>query len=239
MSRIIEPTGLTLKGINAFRHLDAQACDDIAKQCSGRSYNSGEEVVRYTDPTDDVYFLVSGTVRATIYTLSGKEVAFRDLSPGELFGDLSALDGEPRCATIKALEDCAMVTMGASQLEGVILAYPRAALEMMREMASLIRLLTERTLEISTLDVASRVCSELVRLSESSGSRLPDNPNHINIERPPTHEAIANRINTHREAVTKALSRLERDHVIVKSRGTLIILDIDGLRRRVLDAQIG
>jgi CRP-like cAMP-binding protein len=93
-----------------------------------------------------------------------------------------------------------------------------------------VRRLSERVFEFSTLAVNNRIHAELLRMAADADAgadgvrRIPD---------PPTHLEIANRISTHREAVSRELAYLESEGVIRKSRQVLEILDIDRLRALV------
>ena len=94
----VDPTPESLGNIGVFQGLDRADREMIATQCYGGRFERNQEVLSYGDESRDIYFIVSGTVRATIYSRSGKEVTFRDIGSGKVFGDLSAIDGRPRSA---------------------------------------------------------------------------------------------------------------------------------------------
>ncbi len=62
------------------------------------------QVVSQDSAGNDVHFVVRGRVRVTIFAAGGQEVAFRDLGAGKSFGELSAIDGQARSASVVALE---------------------------------------------------------------------------------------------------------------------------------------
>ena len=235
MERSFEASAHSLSGISVFNALDVNARSEVAAHCRGRCYASQQPIVSYKDDTRDIYFIVSGRVRATIYSLRGKEVAFRDLSAGSMFGDLSAIDGQPRCATVVALEETSVLSMSDDAFWMVMMNHPEVARQVIRELAGLIRLLSERIVELSTLDVEHRVCAELLRLADDTLRAGADREDGYDVEivKPPTHEAIANRINTHREAVTKVMTRLTKSEILAKRPGALVIRDMERLRERV------
>jgi CRP/FNR family transcriptional regulator, cyclic AMP receptor protein len=61
---------------------------------------SGESFVDYLDASDDVFFIASGNVRVTIYSVAGKAVSFNDLGLG-VFGEYPAIDRGPRSASVR------------------------------------------------------------------------------------------------------------------------------------------
>lgn len=225
----MHPTAETLSGVRLFRDLPHDARDAIAKRCRLDRVAGGHEIVQYSGQTDDVYFIVSGRVRATIFSASGKEVAFREIGPGQVFGDLSALDGKPRSASVLSLEPCVLVSMSAKEFWGVIKDYPSVAAQLLCDLTTLVRRLTERVVEFSTLGVKNRVHAELLRLA-----REHPITNNTGVIRPaPTHAEIATRISTHREAVTRELNHLKEVGVIDRPSGSIIIRDLALLEQMV------
>ncbi|MDX1431154.1 MAG: Crp/Fnr family transcriptional regulator [Gammaproteobacteria bacterium] len=234
MSRVIDTTPDTLLGIDIFRMLDAGARGQIARHCSASRYPAHHLVVRHEDASTDVYFVVSGRVRVTIYSRTGKEVSFRDMGAGELFGDLSAIDGRPRTANVVTLEESMLISMRASAFKQVLMDHPPVAMMVMEQLAGLIRALSERVVEFSTLGVKNRIHAELLRLANQS-EREGDT---VRIDDPPTHADLASRVSTHREAVTKELSRLEKAGIIARRKtGGIVVNDIARLRRMVEDVK--
>jgi CRP-like cAMP-binding protein len=70
-----------------FAGLPQETLERIRKRCRWRRYEPGEPIVDYLDTSDEVFFITSGEVRVTIYSLAGKAVSFRDLGPGNVFGE--------------------------------------------------------------------------------------------------------------------------------------------------------
>ena len=233
MTQIVEITAHTLAGVDAFRELDLTAREVVARHCRGYRYPAGTEVVHHCAESSDVYFVVSGTVRVTLFSECGKEVAFRDLSAGQAFGDISAIDGKPRSADVITLEESVLCSVCAESFKAVVREFPEVADRVMLGLAELIRALTERVIEFSTLGVNNRLHAELFRLGrEHCGGR-----NVGEIRPAPTHAEFASRISCGREGVTRELNRLERQGVIERPHGVIIIPDMGRLERMVSNVQ--
>jgi CRP/FNR family cyclic AMP-dependent transcriptional regulator len=230
---MLRPTAETLRGIEIFADLSTDARRTLASHCQAHYFEPNDRVVSRQDASTDVYFIVSGRVRVTIFSRSGKEVSFRDLGPGQLFGDLSAIDGEPRSATVVTLDETLIVSMPADAFWQVLRDYPSVSAVMMKELARLVRKLSERVVEFSTLGVKNRIHAELLRLSRE---HLQDNQT-ATISPAPTHGEIASRVSTHREAVTRELNHLAQIGLIKQRRGTLTVLDVRRLARLVEDVR--
>ena len=165
--------------------------------------------------------------------LALKEVAFRDLSAGQAFGDISAIDGKPRSADVITLEESVLCSISAESFKTVVRQFPDVADRVMLGLAELIRALTERVVEFSTLGVNNRLHAELYRLGrEHRGSR-----NVGEIRPAPTHAEFASRISCGREGVTRELNRLERQGIIERPHGVIIIPDMGRLERMVSTVQ--
>jgi CRP-like cAMP-binding protein len=214
-----------LAAVSIFSELSAPELKAVAERCRWRSFTREQQIVHAEDDTDDVYFVVEGTVRAEVYSGSGRAVTFRDLGPGEVFGELSAIDHKPRSANIVALNDVTIASVSAKEFWQLIRDYPVIAEAVMRRLTGLIRSLSDRVVEFSTLAVRNRIHAELLRL----GRDHMTTENSALIVPSPTHAEIANRISTHREAVSRELSDLARSGIVERHDGGLLVPDIDRL----------
>jgi len=225
----IELTAQSLVGVEVFRHLSPAHRGTLAALCQGRRYGAMQRILSHKDESRDVFFIVSGKVRVTIYSLAGKEITFRDQVAGEMFGELGAIDGEPRSAHVMALEDSLLASMSRETFWEVLESYPEVAAFTLKRLASLVRLLSARVFEFSALAVRNRIHAELLRLAREH----MDAGNTAAISPSPTHADIASRISTHREAVTREYHNLSESGLIEQRRGKLVIHDIARLETMV------
>lgn len=219
----------SLSTIEPFRNLPAADLEAVAQRCHWRRYDAGQQVVGRQEESRDVFFVLSGQVRVTLFSVSGKEVTFRDLSAGEMFGELSAIDGEPRSADVIALTESLIASLSGEAFWKVLREQPEVAAVTLKRLAANVRDLSERIFEFSTLTVNNRIQAELLRIAYAH----LQGENQAVIGPAPTHAEIASRISTHREAVTRELSRLAQAGVIERRSGKLLVLDVSRLRRMV------
>ena len=207
--------------------------EQLAAACRWREYDSGEQIVSYDDPSNEVFFLASGRVRAIIYSADGKAVVFTDLKPGAMFGEIAAIDRGPRSATIEAIETCTVASLTASQFEALLLREPTAALATLRHVTQEVRRLSERVLEFSTLVVRNRIQAELLRLALDAGVQ----DGQASLSPGPSLSDLANRVSTHREAVSRELSRLSSIGLLRREGGDLRVTDVARLKGLVREAK--
>jgi CRP-like cAMP-binding protein len=219
----------SLSGIELFGDLDETDRDALARLCRWRRYAAQEYIIGHQDETNDVYFIVGGRVHVTIFSPSGKEVSFADLPAGRSFGELAAIDGRPRSATVIALEDTVLASMPADVFRRVLNDHPEVAAKVMQFLAGLVRRLSDRVVEFSVLAVRNRIHAELLRLARDQEL----DADKAVITPVPTHADIASRVSTHREAVTRELTALARDGLIERGDGVLVIADVPRLAQLV------
>jgi CRP-like cAMP-binding protein len=212
-----------------FKELPPAALAAIEKQCAWRTYQPGESVIDYLDASSEVFFVVSGEARASIYSVEGKAVTFSDLGPGDMFGEYAAIDGALRSTGIVARTPCLVASMSANNFWNVLESEPLFATALLRQSVAKVRELTTRIYEFSALAVNNRIQAELLRLAglaSSSGNTAQINP-------APIHADIASRTSTHREAVTRELSRLSKLGIVERRGGALVIKDVSRLTAMV------
>ena len=221
-----------LKEINVFSDISIEELGSISKDIIWHQYSKDETILNYHEHSNDVYFIKVGAVRATTYSASGKEISYQDLNAGEMFGELSALDNQGRITSIITLNTCLIGKMTAHRFSEVINEYPSVNHKVMLRLTELIRFLCSRIYEFSALGVQDRIRAEIIRQARlnTNGS-----PNSALIEKMPTHEEIANKISTHREAVTKEFSLLVKEKLIEKQGRKILVPDIDKLSSKLFE----
>ena len=221
----IPETQPTLAGIAIFADVPSDVLERVHKHCTWRRYGPGEPIVDYLDLADEVFFVTAGEVWVTIYSVAGKAVSFRNLGPGDIFGEYAAIDGEPRCANVEARSRCLIASMSGASFRKLLLNEPHVAQALIKNLVRNVRALTKRVYEFSTLAVNNRIQAELLRLANLA----PRQGKSARLNLVPRHSEIASRISTSREAVSRELNRLSRIGIIERENGNLIIKDVDQL----------
>jgi CRP-like cAMP-binding protein len=229
------PQFQTLRHIRLFRLLTDEQIRRLDSQCVWRRYAPKQEVVSHGDGGTDVFFVASGLVRALIRPIGAREVILGDIGAGDFFGELAAIDGRPRSASIVAVTGATLGRMPAGVFRAVLDMHADARGQVMALLAARIRALDNRVNELATLDVPHRIFAELLRLSRPDGA----DARRAIVSPPPYHAEIAARISARREAVTRGLRALEGAGLLEKRRGALILTDVRALAALVQDPQGG
>ena len=217
--------------------MDAPFMDALAPEDAGRlrllgglrRHATGTALFREREPGDCVLVLLSGRVKLVTVTRDGQEVVLAVRQPGDLIGEMSALDGEDRTATAISLEPVEARAITVPDFIAFLESTPGAALALARLLCVRLRDADRKRAEYVALDTLGRVAARLVELAERFGSPTADG---IVIEARITQEDLAGWTGASREAVIKALRKLRELGLITTGRRSITVLDLGELRRR-------
>jgi CRP/FNR family cyclic AMP-dependent transcriptional regulator len=217
----------SLAGVDLFAYLDPPARQALERRCTWRRWAPGEQIIDRETLSSDVYFVVSGRARVVDYSDTGhREVIFDEIEPGGYFGELAAIDGEPRSAHIVAAEETITAMLTGDAFVEMLFQHRETGLAFMRRLSEIIRQSTMRIMDLSTLGVHNRIYAELLRQAKTGGARPP---NTAAIQPMPVHSDIAARVSTTRETVARVLSDLTHRGVLHREHDSLVILDVKRL----------
>lgn len=222
----------SLRHVALFSALNSDVLSRLDRLTRWRRFSKGSEVISFNETSKEVYFLTMGKASVRIHTANNKDIVFRTIRPGDVFGELSAIDEKPRSASIDVLEPSLIGAMSSLHFGNALLDESELARALIRHLAAEVRKQTERVLEFSTLAVSNRIQAELLRISR----RYPASDGQVSIDKSPSHATIAGRISTHREAVTKEFSRLTKLGIIRRHDSALVVLDLERLSAMVDEA---
>src|SRR5690606_30836455 len=157
----------TLAGVQLFRAREASKRLAVEQRCAWRRWAAGALILALEAPSNDVYFVVHGRARILEYSLSGKrEVVLDDILAGGFFGELSAIDGEPRSASVVAMEETLTASLSGAAFVDLLFEYRELGFALMCRLTEMVRSSTQRIVELSTRDAQNRVYAELLRLAK-------------------------------------------------------------------------
>lgn len=223
--RVGTATTESLANVGIFRDLGADDIARLEKRCSWKRVGRQELIIDRQSESREVYFIVAGKVRVVNYSLSGREVTFDDLIAGSHFGELAALDSQPRSANVVAIEPTTVASLTHETFRELLQEHPEVAMRILVHMARIIRASTERIMDLSTLGANNRVYAELLRLAKP-GIR---DDNTATVQPIPIHGDIASRVSTTRETVARVLGDLSRIDLVKREDDKLVINDVEKL----------
>jgi CRP/FNR family cyclic AMP-dependent transcriptional regulator len=226
-------SSLALRSVALFEGLPPERLDALAQACTWRSLPAGRTLVQRSVRESDVHFVISGQLRITYFALGGRQLIFREVGAGAYFGELAAIDGEPRSADVLTLEPSVVASLDAAGFRALLREEPTVAQWVMRGLCRLVREVSERVIDLSTLGVQNRVHAELLRLAREAGC----SNNQARLDPAPTHADMASRISTTREQVTRELNALQTRGLVAKDGRALALQDVAQLERMVAEVR--
>lgn len=183
-----------------------------------RVFKKGEVLLFPHSDTNSVFIVRSGRLRVSAPAESGQVVFLAELGEGDVVGEVSAISGSRQATVVEAVIDSETYVISRAAFLRVLRECPEGALELMKVLCTRLKELNRRHVEKVSLTMPERLAAEIKRLmpvGEESGSM---------IVQAPTHAELADRIGSHREAVTKELRRLSREGTVRVKRGFIEIL---------------
>lgn len=211
--------------------LDADDAAEVLALGHPRRFHKGTTLFTQGDNADRVFIIMEGRVKIFSHTDEGREIVLGVRGPGDLVGDMSALDGSPRLASARAMTEVAAVMIGVEPLLSFLKSHPNASMALMRILVARQRDADEKRMEYLSHDSVGRVARRLVELAERYGE--PEDTG-ILIDLQLTQEELAAWTGSSREATTKALQSFRSSGLIETRRRRIIIRDIERLRRRAI-----
>ncbi|MDJ0947600.1 MAG: Crp/Fnr family transcriptional regulator [Alphaproteobacteria bacterium] len=202
---------------------------ELEKRCVWKSYSAHEQIIDHDSDTRDVFFVVEGLARVVIYSFTGREISFDDIGPGGFFGELAAIDNEPRSANVVALQPTLVAILPQEAFLDLIRSRSELALPLMGRLVRIIRESTMRIMDLSTLGANNRVMAEILR--EARPGIRDDNTARISPI--PIHADMASRASTTRETVARVMSDLAKRELVRRERDALVILNVEKLEDMV------
>jgi len=212
-----------LRSIPYFSELSPAELDSISKFIFERTAERGDIILLEGEPSEALYFVVSGVVKVFKTSAEGKEQILNLIRPGESLNDVSVFDGGPNPASAQAMGPVVLYGITKSDLEVILRDYPQVALNVNKVLASRVRDLVSLVEDLSFRHVTSRVAKILL---EYAGDGKGPRPRL-------TQQEMAAMAGTVREVVGRSLKALEAEGVIKLDRHRIVITDKEALREIV------
>jgi len=209
-----------IKSLPYFAGLDDDTLDSVRKYVFEKKAERGEMLSFEGEPSDTLYFVADGAVKAFKTSADGKEQIFRIIRPGESFNEVPVLSGGVNPFSIETMGPVVLNGMKKKDLETVMREYPQVALNVIHVLSMRVQELISLVEDFSFRHVTGRVAKMLLEYAGHSigeGRRL-------------TQQEMAGMIGTAREMVGRSLKSLEDEGAIRIERNRIIVTDQQALR---------
>jgi CRP/FNR family cyclic AMP-dependent transcriptional regulator len=221
---MISQTADFLATIPLFSGLQRDELQKFADLTRERSYPKGSVILFQDDPGDSLFVLRSGRVKVVLIGEDGREVILGVLEPGAHFGELALIDDQPRSAHVIAMEDANLLILRREDFRRRVEANPSVGWALLTELSRRLRRADVKIGGLVLLDVPGRIARLLLDLADETGSAT--------IEKPLTHQTIAQMIGASRETVSRAMKEFQDSGLIRVERRKIAVGNREALEKR-------
>ncbi|MFI0410974.1 Crp/Fnr family transcriptional regulator [Actinomadura sp. 3N508] len=217
--------------------------EDLESRGRVREFARGDTLFVEGEQPGWVAVLLKGRVKAFSYREQGGEALLAVRGPGALLGEVAAIDGQPRSASVAALEPVRALAVTADEFMAFLQSHGRVSIIIMRMLCQRWRDADRKRAEFGMFDATGRVAQRLVELAErfgvpyerrtgaGAGPGAGPGGESVRITLNLSQEELAGWVGASREAVSKALRTLRAHGWIETGRRRLIVHDLQALRR--------
>ena len=160
-------------------------------------------------------FLVEGRLQGVDFTVDGRKVGLYFVEPGDYYGELSVVDGQPAPEYLVAATKSTVALLEAPRARELIAQNAALAQAVMARLAARLRAATAQRTLLSLPSPGQRLCALLLQLPQEAGNT------GAQVAQVPTHQELAIMINASRETVTRVFQVLFLRRVLVRDGQSL------------------
>ena len=211
----------SLAQVKLFSCLGGDDRDALKRILTWRRYRAGERVFERGSQSSEVFFVIEGAVNVVSFSPTGREITFAEVGVGETVGELAAIDGQPRSASVVATEESLLAILPAGSFIELLKRNGEIAFTLLQRMSSIVRKGTDRVIQVSSVAATNRVYAELLKRAE----RDPAVPDLWVIKPLPPIRELASTAATTRELVSNSLNQLYPSGLIRRKGKNLYVMD--------------
>jgi CRP-like cAMP-binding protein len=206
-----------------FCDLDAEALDQLCRYAKHTTLKRGAAIFSKGDAGNSLIAVISGTVKISVSSAGGRSAILNLIGPGETFGEIAVLDGQPRTADATANTNCEIFVIDRREFLPFVRSHPALAMKFIELLCTRIRWTSDQVEQVILQNLPGRLASALIRLTEKH--KLAPKGRTIAI----TQQEISEMVGMTRESINKQLRvwatrkwvRLEHGAIVVLQAGPL------------------
>jgi CRP-like cAMP-binding protein len=212
-----------------FTALEESAALSLHASMDSVKISKGSILFAEGDEGDHLYVIVEGKIKLGTSSGDGRENLLSVLGPGEMFGELSLFDPNPRTSTATAVTDAKLLSLGQTKLIPWLTENPRVSLNLLASLAQRLRRTNEAVGDLVFSDVPGRVAKALIDLGERFGKQTDEG---LLVNHDLTQEELAQLVGASRETVNKALADFAGRNWLKLDGRAVLITDLERLSKR-------
>jgi CRP-like cAMP-binding protein len=181
------------------------------------------------DSGDAMYVVMSGRAKVSLVSEEGKEIILSFIEPGQIFGEMSLLDGLPRSANVSTMDESRLLVLWRKDLVPYLESHPAVTLKLLAALSQKLRKTNGLIEDLNFLNLPARLARLLLNLADQYGKPVPQG-REISIKL--SQEELGNLVGASRESINKQFrlwvetGLMEYQHGILVMKNTETFEDI-------------
>ncbi len=214
-----------LRNVPVFANLNDTELLKLSKDLRLKSYAKNQVIFHQGDHGQELYIILKGKVRIVKITPTGDETTLLIFAQNDVFGEFAVIDGNPRAATARAIEDTQLLALTKTQFDTHCLTMPELAKGMTRLLTGKLRWTIAYAEAIAQYDVAARLLHLLLLYNEKFGQAQDSNGRYL-LDLSMRQAELASLVGARREWVSRILQDWRKRGLIEYDSGKILILDL-------------
>ena len=215
-----------LRRSRLFARLGDSEIDQILQHATVSRFRAGEQILAKGDPGNSMMAVMKGRVSITAPSPDGREIVITVMREGDLFGEITLIDGKERSADAGAMTDCELLVVPRRSVLAMLERRPDLCIDLLTVLCERLRRTNEQVEDLAFLDLEARIAKVLVRLAEeNNGGGSAGKPVGVKI----SQRALGELVGGSRESVNKHLQDWKRSGIIEIEKGSILIRDLEAL----------
>ena len=208
--------------IPLLEHVDKRSLKRLAFSCYTKEVSADQVLFLQDDPGDSVFVVQSGRITIMLTTPDGRELVINEMLPGDLFGDIAAVLGQPRTACALAREDSEVIVIPYDAFITLFETEPKLMRHLLEIVTERLRASSEREVALAFSAAPVRLARTLLQLSEQQ--KMTGGLVSV------SQEELAQYVGVMRQTVAKILGEWREAGWIITGRGQIMLVDLKAIR---------
>src|SRR3984885_3859645 len=207
-----------------FCDLDSEAFDQLCRYAKHSTLKRGATIFSKGDPGNSLFAVISGTVKISISSADGRSAILNLIGAGEIFGEMSVLDGQARSADATANTSCEIFAIDRREFLPFVRSQPALAMKFIELLCTRLRWTSDQVEQVILQNLPGRLAGALIRLTQKYKPAPAGRAIAI------TQQEISEMVGMTRESINKQLRVWAARNWVRLEHGAIVVLDANSLR---------
>ena len=207
-----------------FADLAPEAFEQLCRYAKHSTLKRGASICSKGDPGNSLIAVITGTVKISVSSANGRSAILNLIGPGEIFGEIAVLDGQPRTADATANTNCEIFVIDRREFIPFVRSQPALAMKFIELLCTRLRRTSDQVEQIILQNLPGRLASALIRLTEKHKAEPQGRTIAV------TQQEISEMVGMTRESVNKQLRAWAAHNWVRLEHGAIVVLNVEMLR---------